>query len=235
MGATLRVLRRRIKSVQSTKKITRAMEMVATSRIAKAQTRMEAARPYTAEITQVLTAIASNSSLAPPLLVERPQPRRAGVLVITSDRGLAGAYSSNALRRAGELAELLRSEGKEPVLYVVGRKGVAYYRFRNRELAGGGTGVSEQPSFANAREIGRALIAAFHAGAGEQAEPDGPVGVDELHVVYTRFQSMISQTPAAVRIAPMVVEEADQPPPGMVLPLYEFEPEPEPLLDAMLP
>src|SRR5262249_26140801 len=195
MGAPRRVLRRRIKSVQSTKKITRAMEMVATSRIAKAQTRMEAARPYTAEITRVLTALASNSSLDHPLLVERPQPRRAGVLVVTSDRGLAGAYSSNALRRAGELAELLRTEGKEPVLYVVGRKGVAYYRFRNRELAGEWTGFSEQPSFTDAREIGRTLIAAFHAGTGEQAETGDAAGVDELHIVYTRFQSMISQVP----------------------------------------
>jgi len=238
MGATLRVLRRRIRSIQSTKKITRAMEMVATSRIAKAQGRMEAARPYTAEITRALTALASNSNLDHPLLVERPQPRRAGVLVITSDRGLAGAYSANALRRAGELGELLRSEGKEPVLYVVGRKGVAYYRFRNRELAGEWTGFSEQPTADKAREIGRTLIDAFLAGAdgsAEEAAGDRGLGVDELHIVYTQFKSMINQTPAAVRIAPLVVEEADQPPPGMVLPLYEFEPEPEELLDAILP
>jgi F-type H+-transporting ATPase subunit gamma len=238
MGATLRVLRRRIKSIQSTKKITRAMEMVATSRIAKAQGRMEAARPYTAELTRALTALASNSNLEHPLLVERPEPRRAGILVITSDRGLAGAYSANALRRAGELGQLLRSEGKEPVLYVVGRKGAAYYRFRNRELAGEWTGFSEQPSAEKAREIGQTLIDAFLAGADGSAENgvgEHAAGVDELHIVYTRFKSMINQTPAAIRIAPLVVEEADQPPPGMVLPLYEFEPEPEPLLDAILP
>jgi F-type H+-transporting ATPase subunit gamma len=238
MGAKLRVLRRQIKSVQSTKKITRAMEMVATSRIAKAQARMEAARPYSAEITRALTALASNSSLDHPLLVERSQPRRAGILVITSDRGLAGAYSSNALRRAGELGELVRSEGKEPVLYVVGRKGVAYYKFRGRELAGQWTGFSEQPSFVNAREIGQSLIRSFLAGADDTAEHHGAdqtPGVDELHIVYTRFRSMISQVPAAVRIAPMVVEESDVPPPGVVLPLYEFEPEPEELLDAILP
>jgi F-type H+-transporting ATPase subunit gamma len=232
------VLRRQIRSVQSTKKITRAMEMVATSRIAKAQGRMEAAQPYATEITRALTALASNSSLEHPLLVERPQPRRAGILVITSDRGLAGAYSSNALRRAGELAELVRSEGKEPVLYVIGRKGVAYYSFRGREVAGQWTGFSEQPTFGDAREVGQTLIRAFAAGADDTAEHPGGdqvPGVDELHIVYTKFKSMISQVPAAVRIAPMVVEEADEPPPGVVLPLYEFEPEPEELLDAMLP
>jgi F-type H+-transporting ATPase subunit gamma len=238
MGARLRTLRRQIKSVQSTKKITRAMEMVATSRIAKSQGRMQAAQPYSREITRVLTALASNSSLDHPLLVERPEARRAAVLVITADRGLAGAYSANAIRQAAELSELLRSEGKEPVLYVIGRKGVAYYRFRGREMAGQWTGFSEQPSFTNAREVGQALIAAFTAGADDtdtEAGADQVLGVDEIHIVYTQFKSMISQTPVAVRVAPMVVEEADAPPPGVVLPLYEFEPEPEALLDAILP
>ncbi|HSV67722.1 MAG TPA: F0F1 ATP synthase subunit gamma [Mycobacteriales bacterium] len=241
MGARLRVLRRQIRSVQSTKKITRAMEMVATSRIGKAKARTEAARPYSAEITRALTALASSSTLEHPLLQERPQPRRAGVLVITSDRGLAGAYSANAVRRAGELGELLREEGKEPVLYVVGRKGVAYYRFRGRPMAGEWTGFSEQPSVANARDIGQTLVRAFQAGADDTDDTDGGsgadgvLGVDELHIVYTQFRSMISQVPAAVRIAPMVVEETDAPPPGVVLPLYEFEPEPEALLEAMLP
>jgi F-type H+-transporting ATPase subunit gamma len=238
MAATLRVLRRRIRTVQSTKKITRAMEMVATSRIAKSQGRMEAAQPYAQEITRVLTALASNSSLDHPLLVDRPQPRRAAVLVITSDRGLAGAYSANALRRANELSELLRNEGKEPVLYVVGRKGVAYYRFRGVEMAGQWTGFSEQPNFTDAREVGQTLIAAFTAGADDTeagAGADEILGVDEIHIVYTQFKSMISQSPTAVRIAPMVVEETDAPPAGVVLPLYEFEPEPEALLDAILP
>jgi F-type H+-transporting ATPase subunit gamma len=264
MGARLRVLRRQIRAVGSIKKTTKAMEMVASSRIAKAQARMEAAQPYSHEITRVLTALASSSTLEHPLLVEREQPRRAGVLVITSDRGLAGAYSSNVVRRAGELSELLRSEGKEPVLYVVGRKGVGYYRFRSRPIAAEWTGFSEQPSYSDAREIGDTLIRAFVAGAddtGEEAADggeggggsnaggnggggngggapagrDGVLGVDELHVVYTQFTSMMSQSPAAVRIAPLVVEEVDEPPEGVLLPEYEFEPEPEPLLDALLP
>src|SRR3989442_8505249 len=134
MGAQLRVFRRRIRSVQSTKKISKAMELIATSRIAKSQQRVAASRPYADEITNVLTALASNATLDHPLLVARPEVRRAGVLLVTSDRGLAGGYSSNAIKRCEELIALLRTEGKEPVLYVIGRKGVNYYRFRNRPI-----------------------------------------------------------------------------------------------------
>src|SRR5205823_12977240 len=173
MGAQLRVYRRRIRAISGIRKTTKAMELVATSRIAKAQQRVEASQPYAREITRVLTALASNSNTDHPLLVERPEPRRAAVLVVTSDRGLAGAYSSSALRTAGELGALLRGEGKEPVLYVIGRKGVGYYRFRGREMAGQWTGFSEQPSFIDAREVGRTLIAAFLAGAGDTAEAPG--------------------------------------------------------------
>ena len=238
MGAQLRVYRRRIRTVQQTKQITKAMELVATSRIAKAQQRVQAAQPYANEITRALTALASNSNTDHPLLVERPEPRRAAVLVVTSDRGLAGAYSSNALRTAGELSALLREEGKEPVLYVIGRKGVGYYRFRGREMAGQWTGFSEQPRFENAREVGHALITAFLAGADDTAEgPGGDAlhGVDEIHLVYTEFRSMITQVPVAKRIAPLVVEESEEEPPEGYLPAYEFEPEPEDLLDALLP
>ena len=229
MGARLRVLRRQIRSVQSTKKITRAMEMVATSRIAKAQARMEAAKPYTVEITRALTALASNSNLEHPLLVEREQPRRAGVLVITSDRGLAGAYSSNALRRAGELGELLRSEDKEPVLYVVGRKALSYYRFRDRPVEQSWIGFSEKPTFDDAREVASSLIEAFEKGADDADEhggDDGVFGVDELHVVYTTFKSLMTQSPHARFLAPMEIEEAEYEEEGL-LPAYEFEPEAE--------
>jgi F-type H+-transporting ATPase subunit gamma len=238
VGAQLRVFRRRIKAIQGIRKTTKAMELVATSRIAKAQTAVEAALPYSREITRVLSALASNSNTDHPLLVERPEPRRAAVLVITSDRGLAGAYSSNAIRTAGELMSLLRSEGKESVLYVIGRKGTGYYRFRGREMAGQWTGFSEQPRFSDAREVGRTLIAAFVAGADDTAEGPGGddvYGVDEIHVVYTEFKSMLTQQPVAVRIAPLVVEESDEAPPEGYLPAYEFEPEPEELLSALLP
>jgi F-type H+-transporting ATPase subunit gamma len=236
MGAQLRVFRRRIRSVQSTKKITKAMELIATSRIAKSQARVEASRPYAEEITNVLTALASNASLDHPLLVEREQVRRAGVLLVTSDRGLAGGYSSNAIKRAEELIALIRKEGKEPVLYVIGRKGVNYFRFRNRDIEASWTGFSEKPTFADAREVGETLIKAFTAGSDDgddHAGDDGVLGIDEVHIVYTTFKSMLTQTPTAVRMAPLVVEEtevAEGP-----LPQYEFEPEPEALLDALLP
>jgi F-type H+-transporting ATPase subunit gamma len=238
VGAQLRVYRRRIRAISGIRKTTKAMELVATSRIAKAQQRVEASLPYSREITRVLTALASNSNTDHPLLVEREQPRRAAVLVVTSDRGLAGAYNANVLRRAGELMALLREERKDPVVYVVGRKGVAYYRFRNRPMAGQWTGFSEQPTFLSAREVAETVVRSFLTESGDgDAEPDerGVVGVDEVHLVYTEFRSMLTQMPVAKRIAPMVIEEHREPPPEGYLPAYEFEPEPEELLDALLP
>jgi len=238
VAGTLRILRRKIRTVGQTKQITKAMELVATSRIAKAQQRVEAALPYTNELTRALSALASNSTNDHPLLTERADPRRAAILVITSDRGLAGAYSSNALRTANELESLLREESKEPVRYVIGRKGSAYYRFRNREVAAEWTGFSEQPAFADAREVGAALVAAFLAGADEAPDDpgaEGGHGVDEIHIVYTEFRSMLSQNPAAKRIAPLVVEESEEAAPEGYLPAYEFEPEPGDLLAAILP
>ena len=238
MGAQLRIYRRQIKAVQSTKKITKAMELIAASRIAKARARVEDSRPYADEITRALTALASNASVDHPLLAERPEPKRAAVLLVTSDRGLAGGYSANAIRRAEELQALLREEGKEPRLYVIGRKGVGYYRFRDRPIVADWTGFSEQPGYSDAREAGQTLIRAFQAGGDDTAEGPGDdqiEGVDEVHIVYTEFRSMVTQEPVAKRIAPMVVEESDEPPPEGALPQYEFEPEPEALLDAMLP
>jgi F-type H+-transporting ATPase subunit gamma len=243
MAGTLRILRRRIRAVTQTKQITKAMELVATSRIAKAQQRVEAALPYTNELTRALSALASNSNTDHPLLVERPNPRRAAILVITSDRGLAGAYSSNALRTANGLESLLREEGKEPVRYVIGRKGSAYYRFRSREVAKEWTGFSEQPAFTDARDVGSTLVKAFLAGIDDtddgegdrDGDRDGVVGVDEIHIVYTEFKSMLSQNPTAMRIAPLVVEESEEEAPEGYLPAYEFEPEPDELLGALLP
>ncbi|GGR86703.1 ATP synthase gamma chain [Micromonospora fulviviridis] len=218
------------------KKITKAMELVATSRIAKAQARVEASLPYANAITGVLTALASNARIDHPLLTPRERVRRAGVLLVTSDRGLAGGYSSNAIRTAESLIARLKADGKEPVLYVIGRKGVGFYRFRNREIAASWTGFSEQPSFADAREVGETLIKAFSAGADDvdgQAGADGIAGVDELHIVYTEFHSLMTQTPVAKVIGPMQVE--DRPRSEGLLPAYEFEPEAEALLDALLP
>ncbi|WP_261569065.1 F0F1 ATP synthase subunit gamma [Frankia gtarii] len=228
MAGQLREYRRRIRSVQSTKKITRAMELIAASRIAKARARVAAARPYAEEITRVIEAVASQTTISHPLTTERPQAIRAAVVVITSDRGLAGGYSSNALRRANELVELLRSEGKEPELHVIGRKGVGYYRFRGRAISGEYTGFSEQPTYADAKSVGDALIASFVA-SGESG------GVDEIHVVHTEYVSALTQTPVARRLLPMVLTETNEPPAGGPLPQYEFEPSAEAVLDALLP
>ena len=225
MGAQLRVYRRRIRSVQSTKKITRAMELIAASRIVKAQAAVNAAQPYARQITRVISALASQSTIDHPLLQDNAEAKRAAVLVVTSDRGLAGGYNANALKTASALEGLLRSEGKEPVLYLVGRKAVSYYRFRGREAAQTWSGFSEQPTYADARDVADALIAAFLA----------EDGVGEIHVVHTEYVSALTQKPVVNRILPLVVEESDAPPPEGALPLYEFEPSAEALLDSLLP
>jgi F-type H+-transporting ATPase subunit gamma len=236
MAGEVQALRRRVRSVRSTRKITRAQELVATSRIARAQERVAASLPYADAITEVLTALASNANIDHPLLTPRPTVRRAGVLVITSDRGLAGAYNANAIRTAEQLVARLNEDGKQVALYVVGRKGTAYYRFRNRPIEASWTGFSGQPTFADARMIGESLIDAFVAGADDEDAnhgPDGIRGVDELHVVNTHFRSLMTQTPAANFLAPLQVEERESAP-GL-LPAYEFEPDPDELLAALLP
>jgi len=228
MGAQLRVYRRRIKSVQSTKKITRAMELIAASRIVKAQAAVKAAQPYAVQITRVISALASQSTIEHPLLQENPQARRAAVLVVSSDRGLAGGYNANALKAAASLEALLKNEGKTPVIYLVGRKAAGFYRFRGRAVEQAWSGFSEQPSYADAREVSDVLIEAFL----RSSEADG---VDELHLVHTEYVSALTQRAVANRILPLVVEESDEPPPEGALPLYEFEPSPEALLDTLLP
>jgi F-type H+-transporting ATPase subunit gamma len=228
VGAQLRVYRRRIRSVQSTKKITRAMELIAASRIVKAQQRVAAAQPYADAITRAVSAVASQSSSDHPLTQTHENASRAAMLIITSDRGLAGAYNANALRAGEELAALLRSEGKEPIPFLIGRKAYAYYKFRNREIADSWSGFSEQPTYPDAKTAADALIEAF-------LKPEDEGGVDEIHIVYTEYVSALTQRATARRILPLVVEETDAPPPDGPLPLYEFEPSAEGVLDALLP
>ncbi|MGZ4428071.1 MAG: F0F1 ATP synthase subunit gamma [Nocardioidaceae bacterium] len=229
MAVSLRELRGRIKSVQSIKKITRAMELIAASRVIKAQQRAQAAEPYARELTRAVSAVATYSNVDHPLLTEPEESRRAAVLVITSDRGLAGSYSTGAIKQAERLGEKLRGEGKEVDIYISGRKGVTYYTFRQREIVKSWTGFSDTPVYANARDIGEGLIEAFLAEEGAHA-------VDEVHVVYTRFRSMLVQEPADARLLPLeVVEGEKKPEPDEVLPLYEFEPSADEVLDALLP
>ncbi|BBZ22384.1 F0F1 ATP synthase subunit gamma [Mycolicibacter hiberniae] len=236
MAATLRELRGRIRSAGSIKKITKAQELIATSRIGRAQARLETARPYADGITRLLTTLAAEAALDHPLLVERSEPKRAGVLVVSSDRGLCGGYNANVFRRAEELFALLRSEGKDPVLYVVGRKALAYYSFRNWTVTDSWTGFSEQPTYENAAAIASTLVEAFLAGAdddGSHPGTDGLLGVDELHVVATDFRSMLSQSAEARRIAPMLVEYVGEETGPRTL--YSFEPDATTLFDSLLP
>ncbi|KQX69682.1 F0F1 ATP synthase subunit gamma [Angustibacter sp. Root456] len=229
MGAQQRVYRQRINSTTSLKKIFSAMELIATSRIAKARSAVEASTPYARAITRAVSAVATWSNTEHPLITEKETVRRAAVLLITSDRGMAGAYSANVLKEGERLGELLRERGVEPVPYVVGRKGSAYFRFRRRETAQEWTGFSESPQYDNAREIGDTVVDAFVRGS-----DDG--GVDEIHVVFTRFVNMVTQTPDVIRLLPLEVVEGEAAPAADdVLPLYEFEPNAEAVFDALLP
>jgi len=235
MAATLRELRGRIRSAGSIKKITKAQEMIAASRIGKAQARLKEARPYADEITRVLTTLAQEAALDHPLLVAVPEPKQAAVLVVSSDRGLCGAYNSGAFRRAEELFSLLREEGKKPLLYTVGRKALGYYSFRNWDIIESWTGFSERPSYENALEVAETLVGAFMAGRGDDDDDksDEQVRVDEVHIVYSEFKSIMSQSPSAHRIAPMVVEYVEDD--DEIHTLYSFEPDATTLFDAMLP
>ena len=239
MAVSLREYRAKIKSTQSMKKITRAMELIAASRIIKAQQQAAAAEPYARELTRAVSAVATFSNVDHPLTTEKDDPKTAAVLVISSDRGLAGAYSSSVLKESERLAEKLHSEGKEVEYYLSGRKAESYFNFRTRDFVTSWSGFSDRPEYANAREMGDALVAAFNAGLdepvdGETADPER--AVDELHIVFTRFKSMLTQEPDVIRLLPLeVVEGTEAPEPDEVLPLYEFEPSDTEVLDALLP
>jgi F-type H+-transporting ATPase subunit gamma len=230
MGAQLRVYKRRIKAVSSTKKITKAMEMIAASRIVKAQRQVQASTPYARELTRAVTAVATGSNTKHPLTTEVDNPVRAAVLLLTSDRGLAGGYSSNAIKAADRLTERLRSEGKEVDTYVIGRKGVAYYGFRERPVVESWTGFTDKPSYSDAKTVAAPLIEAVQKDTAEG-------GVDELHIVFTEFVSMMTQQPVENRLLPLSLDEVAEKSAkeGEILPLYDFEPSAEDVLDALLP
>ncbi|MFE2285733.1 F0F1 ATP synthase subunit gamma [Streptomyces sp. NPDC059443] len=230
MGAQLRVYKRRIRAVTATKKITKAMEMIAASRIVKAQRKVAASMPYATELTRAVTAVATGSNTKHALTTEVEAPTRAAVVLITSDRGLAGGYSSNAIKQAERLSERLRGEGKEVDTYIVGRKGVAYYAFRERKVAESWTGFTDSPAYADAKRIAAPLIEAIQT---ETAEG----GVDELHIVYTEFVSMMTQNAVDGRMLPLSLDQAveETGAKGEILPLFDFEPSAEDVLDALLP
>ena len=229
MGAQLRVYRQKIKSAQTTKKITRAMELISASRIQKAQARVAASTPYARAITRAVSAVATYSNVEHVLTTEPEKIERAAIVIFSSDRGLAGAFNSNVLKESEKLAELLRSQGKEVVYFLIGRKAQGYFSFRRRGFERVWTGNTDNPEFEQAKEIADAVLESFLRDAS-----DG--GVDEIHVVYNRFVSMLTQEPQIVRLLPLeVVEGLEEPDHSQVLPLYEFEPDVDTVLDSLLP
>ncbi|MCQ9163292.1 MULTISPECIES: F0F1 ATP synthase subunit gamma [unclassified Arthrobacter] len=228
MGAQIRVYRQKIASTTSMRKIFKAMELIATSRIGKARLRVAASLPYSNAITRAVSAVASQSVIDHPLVTTPEQIRRAAVVVVASDRGLAGSYSAGVLKQSEQLAELLSSEGKEVSYFLVGRKAQAYFDFRDRGYARVWTGGTDAPEFSTAKEIAQAVLEAF-------ATEYEKGGVDEIHIVSTRFQSMVVQVPQVVRLLPLEVVEEQATSESDLLPLYEFEPEPAQVLDALLP
>ena len=230
MGAQLRIYRRRIRSVKSTKKITRAMELISASRIVKAQQRVAASTPYASELTRAVSAVATFSNTNHPLTSESASPKRAAVLIVTADRGMAGAYSTNAIKEAEGLIVTLKARGLQVLTYVVGRKAVNYYKFRNRPVKNSWTGFSDKPTYTHAKEISSELIAAFLKDAAVDVE-----GVDELHIVFTEFKSMVTQIALNKRMLPLEIVESDGPAPAGLLPMYEFEPNAGEVLNALLP
>jgi F-type H+-transporting ATPase subunit gamma len=219
-----------MRSVKATKKITKAMELISASRIVKAQQRVAASTPYANELTRAVSAVATYSSTNHPLTTESENPRRAAILIISADRGMAGAYSNNAIKEGEQLAALLKQRGLETASYLVGRKAVNYYRFRNREIAGSWSGFSDTPSYENAKEVADALLNAFIADSAESK-----AGVDEIHIIFTEFRSMITQEAQAKRMLPLEVVESSTPVPTGLLPMYEFEPNAGEVLNALLP
>ncbi|WP_432028381.1 F0F1 ATP synthase subunit gamma [Streptomyces sp. 1222.5] len=230
MGAQLRVYKRRIRSVTATKKITKAMEMIAASRVVKAQRKVAASTPYAQELTRAVTAVGTGSNTKHPLTTEVENPARAAVLLLTSDRGLAGAFNSNAIKAAEQLTERLEREGKQVDTYIVGRRGVAHYNFRERKIAESWSGFTDEPSYADAKKVAAPLIEAIETDTAEG-------GVDELHFVFTEFVSMMTQTALDARLLPLRLEEVaeEATPKGEILPLFDFEPSAEDVLDALLP
>ena len=224
MGAQLRIYRRRMRSVKATKKITRAMELISASRIVKAQQRVAASSPYANELTNAVSAVATYSNTVHPLTSPANNPKRAAVLVITADRGMAGAYSNAAIKEGDAVVANLRGRGLEVDAYLIGRKAVNFYRFRNRAIAGSWTGFSDNPTFENAKEVSSALIENFL----------GESGADELHIVFTQFKSMITQEPLSDQLLPLADKSESAEPRG-IMPMYEFESSAEGVLDALLP
>ena len=223
-SAEVRQIRRRIKSVQSTMKITRAMELIATSRIAKAQVRVSQAQPYTNKMTDVIRNIAAAAGgLSHPLLEKRPV-KTPGVVVVTSDRGLAGGYNTNLSRLAERQMIDYRTQGLEPRLYVVGKKAQTYFRYRKYQIEHAFLAVTDTPTYGDARAIGNILLNEYEDGA-----------VDSVEVYTTRYMSALTQTPVHWPLLPIEPPEMDLEAAAETTAGYNFEPSPEAILNRLLP
>ncbi|CAN5519234.1 F0F1 ATP synthase subunit gamma [soil metagenome] len=225
MAQQLRTIKRRISSVKSTQKITRAMELIASSRIIRAQQRVEAARPYSEEMRRLMASVAANASrIDHPLLKERDEVQSVGTVVVTADRGLAGAYNSNVIRAA---ERDMRDHGKDNRLFLIGKKGVTYFRFRGYEFEESWMGHSEQPRVEDARNVAKAVADEFSEGK-----------VDQVKLAYTRYESAMTQRPAVVQLLPLPkeeLEELQEEQRDEQRPQYVFEPDPEQILNYLLP
>lgn len=237
MGAQIRVYRQKITSTSSMKKIFKAMEMIATSRINKSRQSLEAAYPYANALTRAVSQIASQHNISHPLTSTADDVRRSAVVIFTSDRGLAGSYSSNVLKRAEELLGLLNSEGKEVRVYLVGRKAKAYFDFRHRDYDEFWTGDTDNANPQRAEELTERLL-------GDISESYEDGGVDEIHLVYTAFKSMVTQEPSVLRLLPLEVVDANNLDDEVsenyqdleeTQNNFEFEPNPEEFLNEVLP
>ena len=229
MAAQLRAVRARIRAVKSIAKITRAQELIASSRIVKAQQRTRAAEPYARELTTAVEAVVSRSTtINHPMINEPESVKRAAVLVLTSDSGFCGGFNANVLRESARLRQRNADSNVTSVNYVAGRKGIAWHRFRGLDMAETWSGFSSQPTYADAEKVATALLDAF-----EKDSADG--GVDEIYLVSTEFVSMLTQRAQVRRVLPMQIEEKEGERPGGALPSYEFEPSTDIVLDALLP
>src|SRR5918999_3133017 len=218
--AMLRDIKRRIGSVKSTQKITRAMELIASSRIIKAQQRVEAARPYAEEMRALMQSVAKNAgNVDHPLLKQRDEGGTVGSIVLTSDRGLAGAYNSNVIRAAERDME----DTSDTHLFLVGKKAISYFKFRGYDFSDSWQGMSDQPGIDDARAVAKRAAEAFSENE-----------ADEVRLVYTKFESALTQRPTVVKLLPIPKEELEEEEdPDRQRPQYEFEPAPEQILDFL--
>lgn len=238
MSGKQRIYKQRIQATETLAKVFHAMELIAASRIGKAREAATQSTPFEMALSKAMAAVSMHSNFEHPVTQERHDTNRVAVLAITSDRGLAGAYSATILRETDQLLKRLREEGKEPVLYTFGRKAQSYYRFRSIPVQKDWTGSSDAPDEETAEAIADALLGSFLAEQPTEA-------VSEVFIVFTRYLNMVKQIPTVRRMLPMVVKNEDEakdleitfepPDPTKLLPLYEFEPSAESVLDRLLP